>query len=102
MLSQIGTILCVESDDAVLKNRCEVLSLAGYTSVSASVRLATTMLSNRKFDVIVTAGLNEHELNSIRTMADGAELIPIDKLTMGTVLLFLVDERLRQLRQRKV
>ena len=55
---------------------------------------------NRKFDVIVTAGLDENEMASILMVADSAEVIPIDKVTMGTVLLFLVDERLRQLRHR--
>jgi hypothetical protein len=99
MLSHIGTILCIEQEDAILKNRCEVLTLAGYTSVATTTRLAVSILSNRKFDVIVTAGLNAHELAEIITAADGADVLPIDQFTMGTVLLFLVDERLRQLRQ---
>ena len=48
--------------------------------------------------MIVTSGLSERELESIVRLANGAELLVLGRLTLPTVLLFLVDERLRQLR----
>jgi hypothetical protein len=101
MIPQSATILCVESDDAILQSRCRALTLAGYTAVSASPQLAVSILSDRVFDVIVTSGVGDDELQAITNAADGAELLTFSGLILPTVLLFLVDERLRQIRQRK-
>jgi CheY-like chemotaxis protein len=98
MIPQSGTILCVELDDAERDSRCEVLTNAGYTAVSASPPKAVSILSQRAFDLIVTYGLGDHELEQISRVADGAELLTLSSYTLPTVLLFLVDERLRQLR----
>lgn len=98
MITQAATILCVEPDDEIVGSRCEALATAGYSAVSASPELAKTILAQRKFDMIVTSGLSERELASIVRLANGAELLVLGRLTVPTVLLFLVDERLRQLR----
>ena len=101
MIPQSGTILCVESNESSPANRCKVLSVAGYAAVSASPVKALEILSDRMFDLIVTAGLSDIELKRIQSVANGAEFLPLDDRTVPTLLLFLVDERLRNLRREK-
>ena len=99
MIPQTGTILCVESDEALRKSRCEVLGTAGYTAVSATPQTAPMILSDRTFDLIVTSGLSEAELGQIYERSNGAEVLSLNESALPTLLLFLVDEQLRQFRQ---
>ena len=78
-----------------------MLTVAGYTAVSASPADALAILSNRVFDLIVTSGLSGLEVSRIYGVADGAEVITLSDFTPPTLLLFFVDERLRQLRMRQ-
>jgi hypothetical protein len=98
MIPQNGTILCVESDHHSGAAKCEVLSVAGYTAVSACPSKALTILTNRIFNLIVATGLTEVELMQICNVAQGAEILSLREDTVPTLLLFFVDERLRQLR----
>jgi hypothetical protein len=98
MIPQTGTILCVESEDAARESRCNALTMAGYTAVHASPQKAIAVLSKGAFDLIVTSGLSDDELERLKKLGNGAELLSLDGDCLPTVLLFLVDERLRQLR----
>jgi DNA-binding response OmpR family regulator len=94
-----GKILCVERDVAVLKGRCAVLKYAGYDTASASPKVAEILLHSQKFDLIVLSILSEFDLHRIINLADGADVLVIEELTMPSELLSLVAERLD--RQRK-
>jgi hypothetical protein len=98
MIPQTGTILCVESEDAARESRCNALTMAGYTAVRASFKKAMTVLSESAFDLVVSSGLSDDEIARLKKLANGAELLSLDGDCLSTVLLFMVDERLRQLR----
>jgi hypothetical protein len=95
MIPQTGTILCVEDKRP---SRCSTLTTAGYTAVSAGPREALKILGDRAFDIVVTVGVKSQELNRIREMAHRSLVFPVDERIPPTVFLFMVDERLRQLR----
>jgi CheY-like chemotaxis protein len=87
-------ILCVERDSAVLESRCAVLKYSGYDTVSASPQGAEVVLSSRKFDLIVLSRLSEFEQHGILNLADGAEVLVLEGLTMPKALLALIEEKL--------
>jgi CheY-like chemotaxis protein len=87
-------ILCVEPDPAVLESRCAVLTYSGYDAASASPQLAQIVLRSQKFDLLVVSSLNDSDLYRVINLSDGAELLVLDTITMPSVLLSLVAERL--------
>jgi hypothetical protein len=93
-------ILCVENDLAVLESRCTVLKYSGYDAASTSPQGAEVVLSSRKFDLIVLSGVSEFEQHQILNLADGAQVLVLDVLTMPKDLLALIAERLNG-RQRR-
>jgi DNA-binding response OmpR family regulator len=92
-------ILCVEHDERLLKGRCDVLKYAGYDVASASPQVAQIMLRSRKFDLIVISKLSEFDMYRVINLADGADVLVLNRLTTPPELLSLVAERLD--RQRK-
>ena len=92
-------ILCVELDAGLLKSRCDVLKYSGYDAASASPPVAEIVLRSQKFDLIVISRLSDFDLHRIINLADGADVLVLDELTMPSELLSLVAERLD--RQRK-
>jgi hypothetical protein len=82
MLSLTDHILCVESDRSLHDSRCVALKGLYYDVTPASPRLAEIVLSYRKFDLIVTFGLDDHDLDRIINVADGAKILALE----GTVL----------------
>jgi DNA-binding response OmpR family regulator len=88
-------ILCVESDDSLRASRCAVLESAGYHSVSASPKVATTLLSGQKFDLVVLSGLNDFDLQRIVNLADGAEILVLTGFIKPPALIDLVAEKIR-------
>jgi hypothetical protein len=94
MIPQTGTILCIEDARA---SRCAILTTAGYTAVSANLRGALRMLRGRTFDIVLAVGVSDRELNSVREAAHHAVVFPVGECIPSTVLLFMVDESLRQL-----
>jgi hypothetical protein len=93
-------ILCVENDLAVLETRCAVLKYSGYDSVSASLQGAEVVLSSRKFDLVVLSGLTEFEQHRILNLADGAQVLVLDMLTLPDHLLALIAEKLNGTQRR--
>jgi hypothetical protein len=89
-------VLCVEPDLSVLETRCAVLKYSGYDAASASPQVAETVLRSRKFDLIVASGLGESDLHSVLNLADGADILVLDELTVPSELLFLVAQRLNR------
>ena len=57
------------------------------------------MLRSQKFDLIVISRLSDFDLHRIINLADGADVLVLEELTMPSELLSLVAERLD--RQRK-
>jgi DNA-binding response OmpR family regulator len=100
--SSIGAakILCVELDLAVLESRCAVLKQSGYDAVSASPQLAEIVLRSQKFDLIVLSSLSGTDLHRIVNLADGADVLVLDGLTMPSELLSLVAQRLNRHQRR--
>jgi DNA-binding response OmpR family regulator len=94
-----GKILCVERDVSVRKSRCAILKYSGYDAASASPQVAEIVLRSQKFDLIVISRLSDFDLHRIINLADGADVLVLDELTMPSELLSLVAERLD--RQRK-
>jgi CheY-like chemotaxis protein len=88
-------ILCVEPNVAVLESRRAVLKHSGYDTASGSPQLAEIMLRSQKFDLIVLSRLSDFDLNRIVSLADGAEVLVLDGLTMPSELLGLVAQRLQ-------
>jgi DNA-binding response OmpR family regulator len=88
-------ILCVESDDSLRASRCAVLESVGYHSVSASSKVATTLLSGQKFDLVVLSGLNDFDLQRIVNLADGAHILVLTGFITPSALVDLVAEKLR-------
>jgi DNA-binding response OmpR family regulator len=93
-------ILCVESDSAVRESRCAVLKTSGYDAASASPQLAEILLRSRKFDLIVLSWLSDYDLRRIINLADGAEVLVLEELTMPSEFLSLVAQRLNRQRRR--
>ncbi len=89
-------ILCVEHDTAVLESRCAVLKISGYDTSSASPRVAEVALSSQKFDLVVLSSLSESEVNRLVNLADGANVLVLDDLTMPADLLISVAQRLNR------
>jgi hypothetical protein len=94
-----GKILCVEQDVSVRKSRCAILKYSGYEAASASPQVAEIVLRSQKFDLIVLSRPTDFALHRIINLADGADLLVLEELTMPSELLSLVAERLD--RQRK-
>jgi DNA-binding response OmpR family regulator len=94
-----GKILCVEQDVSVRKSRCAILKYVGYEAAPASPQVAEILLRSQKFDLIVISRLSDFDLHRIINLADGADVLVLDELTMPSELLSLVAERLD--RQRK-
>jgi hypothetical protein len=94
--SNFGTakILCVERDFVVRESRCAVLKQSGYDAASASPQVAEIVLRSHKFALVVVARLNDSDLHRIINLADGAEILVLDELTMPSELLSLVAQRL--------
>jgi hypothetical protein len=78
MMSLTDHILCVERDLTSLDSRCAALKGFYYDVTPASPRLAEIVLSYRKFDLIVTFGVDDHDLNRIINVADGARILALD------------------------
>jgi hypothetical protein len=93
-------ILCVESDSAVLETRCAVLNASGYDAASASPRVAAVVLSSQKFDLIVISRVSDSDLQRIINLADGADVLVLEELTMPSELLNLVAQRLNRHQRR--
>ena len=93
-------ILCVELDVAVLESRCGVLKISGYDTASASPRLAEIVLRYQKFDLIVLSRLSGTDLHRIVNLADGADVLVLDGITMPSELLSLVAQRLKRHQRR--
>jgi DNA-binding response OmpR family regulator len=93
--TRAAKILCVEADEAVLESRCAVLKYSGYDAVSASPQLAEIVLRGHKFDLILLSWLRDYDLQRIINLADGAEVLVLDGLTMPAELLSLVAQRLK-------
>jgi hypothetical protein len=93
-------ILCVELDVALLESHCAVLKCSGYDAASASPKLAKILLLSQKFDLIVLSILSEFDLHGIMNLADGADVLVLEGLTLPSELLSLVAQRLNH-RQRK-
>lgn len=87
-------ILCVEANVAVLESRCAVLKHSGYDAASAAPQLAEIVLRSQKFDLIVLSRLSDYDLQRIINLADGADVLALDGLTMPRELLSLVAQRL--------
>jgi DNA-binding response OmpR family regulator len=96
--SNVGaaTILCVESDLAVVETRCAVLKYSGYDATSASPQVAETVLRSRGFDLIVLSGMHEIDVHRIVNLADGADILVLEELTPPDQLLLLVAHRLNR------
>jgi hypothetical protein len=94
--SNFGTarILCVELDLDVRESRCAVLKHSGYDAASASPQVAEIVLRSQKFALIVVARLSDSDLHRIINLADGAEVLVLNELTMPSELLSLVAQRL--------
>ena len=86
-------ILCVEYDEGLLKSRCAVLDHSGYDAASVSPQVAQIMLRGRKFDLIVLSKLSDFDLHRINNLADGADVLVLDRFTTPVELLSLVAER---------
>jgi DNA-binding response OmpR family regulator len=93
--SGAAKILCVESDSAVLESRCGVLKTSGYDVASASPQLAEIVLRSQKFDLIVLSWLSDYDLQRIINLADGADVLVLEDLTVPSELLSLVAQRLQ-------
>jgi hypothetical protein len=89
-------ILCVELDFTVLESRCAVLKYSGYDATPASPRVAEIALRSQKFDLIVVSTLSDSDLHRIINLADGADVLVLDELTMPSELLSLVAQRLNR------
>jgi hypothetical protein len=87
-------ILCVERDGSVRESRCAVLEYSGYDASSASPAVAEMMLRNQKFDLIILSKLAASEVRTVVNLADGADVMVLEALTMPRELLSLVAERL--------
>ena len=94
-----ASILCVEPDEIVLESRCAVLKSINYNPVSASPRAAEVILRAQKFVLIVFSNLSDWDVQHIVSLADGAEVLVLDGLTMPSELLTLVSQRLNRQRQ---
>jgi DNA-binding response OmpR family regulator len=94
-----GTILCVEKAASVRKSRCAILKNSGYDCAPAAPQVAEIMLRSQKFDLIVLSGPTDFDLHRIINLADGADVLVLEELTMPSELLSLVAERFY--RQRK-
>ena len=93
-------ILCVESDVAVCESRCAVLKYSGYDSISTSPQIAELALSRQRFDLIVLSRMSDSDLHSVINLADGADVLVLDYLTMPSELLSLVAQRLNRQERR--
>jgi DNA-binding response OmpR family regulator len=93
-------ILCVEVDVAVLESRCAILKISGYDAASASPQVAEILLCSQKFDLIVLSSLSDYDLHRVINLAEGAEVLALEVLTMPSELLFLVSQRLNRHQRR--
>jgi hypothetical protein len=84
---------------SVRKSRCAILKYSAYDAAPASPQVAEVVLRSQKFDLIVLSGPTEFDLHRIINLADGADVLVLEELTMPSELLSLVSERLD--RQRK-
>jgi hypothetical protein len=91
------TILCVEQDQAVRESRCAVLTASGFKAISASPQAAEIVLRGRKFDLLVLSTLSDYHRDGLINLADGADILVLDTLTVPSKLLSLVAERLNRL-----
>lgn len=87
-------ILCVESNLAVLESRCAVLKASGYDAASATPKVAEIVLCSQKFDLIVVSRLSDSDLHRVNNLADGADMLVLDRLTLPPEMLFWVAQRL--------
>ena len=97
--ARAARIFCIEQDTAVLESRCAVLKLSQYDVMSALPQTTEVMLRGHKFDLIVISGLSGRDVQRIVSLADGAELMVLDELTMPSELLDLVSQRLNRQRR---
>ena len=93
-------ILCVEADLAVRESRCAVLNESGYDATASSSQLAEIVLRIQKFDLIVLSATSECDWHRTLNLADGADALFLDGLTMPLEVLWLVAKRLSRLQQR--
>jgi hypothetical protein len=89
-------ILCVESNPAVLESRCAVLKISGYDADSASPQVAETVLRGQKFNLVIISSMNDRDLQRIVNLADGAEVLVLEEITLPRELLSLVAQRLNR------
>jgi hypothetical protein len=97
---ETAKILCVELDEGLLKSRCAVLKYSAYDPASASPQIAEILLRSQKFDLIVISKLRDSDLHRIINLADGADVLVLDRFTWPSELLSLVAQRLNRRRRR--
>jgi CheY-like chemotaxis protein len=83
-------ILCVEQDPTIRETRCAILNGSGYDAAPAAPQLAESMIRAQDFDLLVLPRLN----SSLIGLAEGADVLVLDRFTMPLELLWLVSERL--------
>jgi hypothetical protein len=93
-------IMCVEPDPVVLESRCAILKMSGYDSMSTSPQLAEIVLGRQEADLIVLSRLSDSDLHRIINLADGADVLVLEELTVPSELLSLVGQRLNRQRRR--
>jgi CheY-like chemotaxis protein len=94
MASACRTILCVESDQSVLRSRCAALQSSGYEATAASPQLAEILLTYRKFDLLVVSRASAYEIDRLVNVSDGAQILVLNELATPVDLLNLVAARL--------
>jgi hypothetical protein len=72
---------------------------SGYEAASVSPQAAEIVLRGQKLDLIVISSLNDRDLQRIVNLADGAEVLVLEELTMPSELLSLVAQRLNRQRR---
>jgi 2,4-dienoyl-CoA reductase-like NADH-dependent reductase (Old Yellow Enzyme family) len=87
-------ILCVGLHSAMLESRCAVLKVSGYDATPALPQQAENLMRSQKFDMIVISRMSDYDPHKILQLAEGAEVLVLNGLTMPRDLLASVTERL--------
>jgi CheY-like chemotaxis protein len=90
-------VLCVEDDRNIRESRCMQLESFGYHSVSASPRFAEILLLYKRFDLVVLSVADDHDLNRIINLAEGADILVLSEFGNPDDLPSMVADRLRRL-----
>lgn len=91
-------ILCIGTDDVLLRTRCDVLSHYGYDAQAALWPEAESLLSTERFDLIILSAFlaNQEEEHVPALTAGATPTLVLPGLTPAPELLRLVAERLSQ------